>query len=214
MYCFHCGQALNDRPELLISGKSYCFKCAKKRYSNRSQCVELKEKCERQSMYAIIAAGIGCFLFNFFGFIALAGVLYKRNDELKGLGLYMNQNPNINRGKSSWNTWGFERIPIRYSYFKGIEKEEVRLCDHGLDPLSSFEDYSRAAIIARDRSKCQICERKFESKELEMHHVRPRKFNGSNSERNLVTLCIPCHMKETWFGHYHAGNSRSGRSRW
>lgn len=71
------------------------------------------------------------------------------------------------------------------------------------------KEYDRRPILERDGYTCQCCGKRGNPSELEVHHVRPRAVGGTNSPRNLITLCIPCHMKEWWFGHVHVKTYRS-----
>ncbi len=61
----------------------------------------------------------------------------------------------------------------------------------------------RTIILERDDYQCQSCMRVFSSKELEVHHVKPRSQGGKDYHSNLVTLCFKCHLNEKWFGHHH-----------
>lgn len=46
----------------------------------------------------------------------------------------------------------------------------------------------------KPKEKCYFCEE--DSKYiLEQHHVVPKRYNGSNDDKNLVTLCRRCHRK-------------------
>ncbi|MEM0158418.1 MAG: HNH endonuclease [Thermoplasmataceae archaeon] len=63
------------------------------------------------------------------------------------------------------------------------------------------------AVLMRDNFQCRVCERsEFSSVptdqgyskihiSLEVHHIVPRKDRGSDSFRNLITLCEECHKK-------------------
>ena len=48
----------------------------------------------------------------------------------------------------------------------------------------------RAAVICRDGHKCRKCKA---SLALTVHHIKPRESGGSDSPRNLLTLCASCH---------------------
>lgn len=70
-------------------------------------------------------------------------------------------------------------------------------------------DYSdkniRKAVILRDGCKCKECGKT--NTKLEVHHIRPRRLNGSNTLGNLITLCSKCHQKtegneEQYMKHY------------
>lgn len=55
------------------------------------------------------------------------------------------------------------------------------------------EDWSdlREAILERDDHTCQGCSAK--GVELHVHHIVPLGAGGTNSRRNLITLCDTCH---------------------
>lgn len=66
--------------------------------------------------------------------------------------------------------------------------------------------YNRNFILRRDDFTCQSCGCRFPSIDLEVHHVLPRAQHGSDSIRNLISLCKQCHIKEDWFNHIHKHN--------
>lgn len=53
----------------------------------------------------------------------------------------------------------------------------------------------RTDIIIRDNFTCQMCKQHFRYNlsALTVHHIIPRKDNGSDDPRNLITLCKHCH---------------------
>ena len=56
-----------------------------------------------------------------------------------------------------------------------------------------LDENIRKAVILRDKCKCMECGK---SKcKLEVHHIKPRRLNGSNTLNNLITLCEKCHDK-------------------
>lgn len=56
-----------------------------------------------------------------------------------------------------------------------------------------LDENIRKAVILRDKRKCMECGK---SKcKLEVHHIKPRRLNGSNTLNNLITLCEKCHDK-------------------
>lgn len=68
-----------------------------------------------------------------------------------------------------------------------------------------LDENIRKAVIFRDGCKCRECG-KFNTK-LEVHHIKPRRLNGSNTLNNLITLCSNCHQKtegeeELYMQHY------------
>lgn len=68
-----------------------------------------------------------------------------------------------------------------------------------------LDENIRKAIILRDNCKCMECGKS--NCKLEVHHIRPRRLNGSNTQDNLITLCEKCHQKtegkeELFMNHY------------
>lgn len=68
-----------------------------------------------------------------------------------------------------------------------------------------LDENIRKAIILRDNCKCKECGKS--NCKLEVHHIRPRRLNGSNTKDNLITLCESCHQKtegkeEQYMQHY------------
>ncbi|MBU5478473.1 HNH endonuclease [Eubacterium sp. MSJ-13] len=56
-----------------------------------------------------------------------------------------------------------------------------------------LDENIRKAVIMRDGCKCMECGRS--NCRLEVHHIKPRRLNGSNTVGNLITLCENCHQK-------------------
>lgn len=59
---------------------------------------------------------------------------------------------------------------------------------------------TREFVLHRDNHTCQACKGKSKDKILEVHHKIRRKDGGSDSPKNLITLCKTCHKN------YHQGN--------
>ncbi len=98
----------------------------------------------------------------------------------------------------------FPRIPP-----KDIETEiQIELSEYASEPVS-YVGYDRRAILKRDGYTCQNCMKEFKEERLEVHHVMPVSKGGSDSLRNLVTLCIDCHKAEDMFGHVHRNSVRA-----
>lgn len=66
-------------------------------------------------------------------------------------------------------------------YNRKIRKIGVRTC--GKDLIKRYENLQSC--------KCWRCGCK---NNLEVHHIRPRRFGGSNDKDNLMLLCKKCHM--------------------
>lgn len=56
-----------------------------------------------------------------------------------------------------------------------------------------LDENIRKAVILRDEAKCKECGKS--NCKLEVHHIKPRRFSGSNTLGNLITLCEACHQK-------------------
>lgn len=76
----------------------------------------------------------------------------------------------------------------------------VRALTEGYTPYSwqyqkpnRLDENIRKSVIMRDNFKCMECGKT--NVRLEVHHIRPRRLNGSNSINNLITLCEKCHQK-------------------
>ena len=68
-----------------------------------------------------------------------------------------------------------------------------------------LDENIRKAVIMRDGFECMECGRS--NTVLEVHHIKPRRCNGSNTLDNLITLCSKCHQRtkgreEQYMQHY------------
>ena len=68
-----------------------------------------------------------------------------------------------------------------------------------------LDENIRKAVILRDDCKCMECGKT--NTKLEVHHINPRRKNGSNTLGNLISLCKKCHQKtegkeEQYMQHY------------
>lgn len=68
-----------------------------------------------------------------------------------------------------------------------------------------LDENIRKAVILRDKCRCKECGKT--NTILEVHHIKPRRLNGSNTTDNLITLCSKCHQKtegveEQYMQHY------------
>lgn len=76
----------------------------------------------------------------------------------------------------------------------------IRVLTDGCKPYSwqyqksnRLDENIRKAVILRDGCKCMECGKT--NCRLEVHHIKPRRMNGSNTLSNLITLCEKCHQK-------------------
>jgi len=69
---------------------------------------------------------------------------------------------------------------------------------HGwvLGKYPPYWDALREYVFARDKYTCATCRRRLPAPELRCHHIIAKEIGGSDSARNLITLCGPCHPDE------------------
>ena len=77
---------------------------------------------------------------------------------------------------------------------------DVRALTDGYKPYrwqyqktNRLDENIRKAVILRDNCRCMECGKT--NCRLEVHHIRPRRLNGSSTLGNLITLCAKCHQK-------------------
>lgn len=75
---------------------------------------------------------------------------------------------------------------------------DIRALTDGFKPYkwqyqksNRLDENIRKAVILRDGCQCVECGRT--NCKLEVHHIKPRRLNGSNALSNLITLCERCH---------------------
>ncbi len=90
---------------------------------------------------------------------------------------------------------------------------DIRALTDGYKPYSwqyqksnRLDENIRKAVILRDGCKCMECGKS--NTVLEVHHIKPRRLNGSTTLSNLITLCSKCHQKtegkeEQYMQHYY-----------
>lgn len=86
------------------------------------------------------------------------------------------------------------------SYWLEDVSIDIRALTDGYKPYSwqyqksnRLDENIRKAVILRDGYKCMECGKS--NCKLEVHHIKPRRMNGSNTLSNLITLCEKCHQK-------------------
>ena len=77
---------------------------------------------------------------------------------------------------------------------------DIRAMTDGYKPYSwqyrksnRLDENIRKAVLLRDMGKCMECGKN--KCKLEVHHIKPRRLNGSNTLSNMITLCEKCHQK-------------------
>ena len=98
------------------------------------------------------------------------------------------------------------------SYYLEDVAVDIRALTDGYEPYrweyqksNRLDENIRKAVILRDGCKCMECGKA--DTVLEVHHIKPRRLNGSNTLNNLITLCSKCHQKtegkeEQYMQHY------------
>ena len=93
------------------------------------------------------------------------------------------------------NKW----INIRNYWLEDVSID-IRALTDGYKPYNwqyqksnKLDENIRKATILRDNCKCMECGKT--NCKLEVHHINPRRLNGSNTLNNLITLCEKCHQK-------------------
>jgi 5-methylcytosine-specific restriction protein A len=77
---------------------------------------------------------------------------------------------------------------IKHKSYK-VRGENRRIQKHSYP--ENWDELS-AEVKARDNYCCVICQ---STKSLEVHHILALSRGGTNSKRNLITLCNKCHKK-------------------
>lgn len=79
---------------------------------------------------------------------------------------------------------------------------DIRALVEGFKPFNwmyqksnRLDENIRKAVILRDHNQCMLCKKTEGSKDV--HHIKPKRSKGSNTLKNLITLCPECHKKIT-----------------
>jgi 5-methylcytosine-specific restriction endonuclease McrA len=56
--------------------------------------------------------------------------------------------------------------------------------------------FTRKNIFYRDRSRCQYCGHKFQTRDLNLDHVTPLSRGGKSTWENVVCCCISCNSRK------------------
>jgi hypothetical protein len=226
MYCSRCNDNLFGKPKIDVDGSCFCYTCAKKEVATREK--ERREEAQNQyysekkaydearaaftnenadwvkrrqefvgtygCALAIVSAVILSYLVNQLFSIGFAGVI----------------------GAFIFCGFVAETVQdIRDAKFRAIAPEPilesnepklqtVDLVDHfplDHDGSTVSKDSYRKKILLRDKNTCQVCGKRKEIHNLEIHHIIPRAQGGSDDPTNLVTICKHCHDREIWYEH-------------
>lgn len=90
---------------------------------------------------------------------------------------------------------------INEIYLENVQID-IRALEKGYKPYrwqyqrsNRLDENIRKATLMRDHHACQDCGKK--NCRLEVHHIIPRRLNGSDTIYNLITLCSECHRNVT-----------------
>lgn len=94
-------------------------------------------------------------------------------------------------------------IPITSFWLEDVAID-VRALTDGYKPYrwqyqqsNRLDENLRKAAILRDNNHCKLCGKS--GCKMEVHHITPKRLNGSNTINNLITLCLDCHSKITGY---------------
>jgi len=65
--------------------------------------------------------------------------------------------------------------------------------------MAQFSDSKRETVLERDDHECRFCGMTEEEhheeyqRSLDIHHIIPRRCDGSNNPENLIAVCVTCH---------------------
>lgn len=81
---------------------------------------------------------------------------------------------------------------------KPLTGRKTKYCSHECKRLYYAQFYwsvLKSLILERDNYTCKACGRRHPEVQLEVHHVIPKRYGGTDSADNLITLCHECHRK-------------------
>jgi len=65
-----------------------------------------------------------------------------------------------------------------------------------LDIIPPYWGELRQFVFKRDSFACQICKKKFTSRDLRAHHIEPKEKGGVDAAWNLISHCRGCHIDD------------------
>lgn len=88
------------------------------------------------------------------------------------------------------------------SYYLEDVAIDIQALTYGYKPYkwqyqksNRLDENIRKAVIFRDGCKCMMCGKSKKGTKLEVHHIKPRRLHGGDTQDNLITLCSKCHQK-------------------
>ena len=73
-----------------------------------------------------------------------------------------------------------------------IENPDIEGFEYQQGNLYEYQNM-RSFLMAREKGKCQICNKDFKNKPSHIHHIKPRSKGGNNRPNNLAILHEKCH---------------------
>ena len=209
MECVSCEIELKGRPCIFVDFEPYCFKCAKQYERDLIASTDSEYKRKLKAYEAKRAAfkkvhpdfdtempfiDWSDFLAGFLGWLAFPVI-----GMIVSVMLWQ-----VVRRKY----WNWEQGKL----FKEFDSKNPMPCppnpvqidlkldeSHFTEPVT--ERNYRLKVLQRDESTCQNCDEQKDESELEVHHIQMRSKDGTDHPTNLITLCLHCHDRESWFGH-------------
>ena len=229
MHCARCGADLLGKPKINVEGNIYCYSCSKSEVSERK--TVLRETARRQyehekgiydkakghhdARYAAWSENLRAYVdLGYLGYalaIGAAVLLYNISAEIaKGWGFI-----GVVIAFILWAKISSSIKQKRDGEFRAINPEPkldmaepklgsvspVNHSPHDHDGSSLATTKYREEIIRRDNLTCQVCGKKKQRKNLEVHHIIPKSKGGTDDPTNLITLCKYCHDREDWYEH-------------
>lgn len=77
-----------------------------------------------------------------------------------------------------------------------LEHRGARLFDHRRAGLGDISGTDRYEVLARAGRRCELCGVSADERALEVDHMIPRKYGGSDDRSNLQALCYKCNANK------------------
>ena len=75
-----------------------------------------------------------------------------------------------------------------------LENLEILGNEYQQGPLYQYQN-TRSFLMAREKGRCQFCEKDFKGQSSHIHHIIPKSVGGTDREKNLALLHKKCHKK-------------------
>jgi len=226
--CSACGRDLTGAPKIELAERFLCYRCAKAAYPRvksdrfshakfaydaRKRAFDKAHQEWARDKDAVVMQGRPMLIERFWFWVILGLGLLKAGQSISisliapGVLVFF-LSPFVAIGVSEYLTKSrfkvFSQKNVEPHFFEREPLEETfrpeMICRES-DGTTLKTAHYRTEILERDDYTCQSCGEQKPAEELEVHHVIPKVKGGSDAPTNLITLCIPCHDREDWFGH-------------